>query len=322
MSSRNGVLVLGLHRSGTSVTSNVLHRLGLRTPPPADLMPATADNPTGYWESESLAAFNDVVLCLKGGSWSAIPSLDAGWADGVSSRWLRASAARAFDRVFGHEPGWFWKDPRATALLALWRPVLRPAATVIVWRDAAEVAESLRRRDGFSTEVGLAIWERTTLAMLRDAQGMRAIVGRYEDLLEDPAGWTSACADFLIDASVRVPNPPAEAAAVVDGRLRRSSETTDIAGAPAAQAAAVEHLQQTLASLGGPHDELTVGPLPPESAVTGEIMAQRCGRGLRRSIAAPAARAVLRGNRSGRLDDLTRRLAEASTRRTLAGGMA
>ena len=311
MTQSSGVLVLGVHRSGTSVTAQVLQGLGLRTPPATDLMPATSDNPTGYWESESLSVFNDLVLCSYGGSWSAIPDLPAGWAAGPESRWMRFAAARAFERVFGPEPDWLWKDPRVSVLLGLWRPVLRPAAGVLVWRDPLEVAESLRRRDGFPMEVGLAVWERTTLAVLHDAVGLPMMVGRYDALLSDPTGWTRQCADLLTSAGVTLSTSTAEAADAVDPRLRRSADTAAVRDAPGEQIRAVRRLETLLETLAGPHASFTVGSLPDPSSTTTKVMNERCsGRG--RAIAAPAARTVLRSNRTGRLDGIGRTIASAA----------
>ena len=54
-----GVFVLGMHRSGTSAVTRLISLLGLGTPPEEDLVQPTDENPKGFWESESLVAFND-----------------------------------------------------------------------------------------------------------------------------------------------------------------------------------------------------------------------------------------------------------------------
>ncbi len=82
-----GVFVLGMHRSGTSAVTRLISLLGLSLPPEEDLVQATAKNPKGYWESESLVAFNERLLgtldcdigcpVLLTPGWEHDPRLDA-----------------------------------------------------------------------------------------------------------------------------------------------------------------------------------------------------------------------------------------------------
>ncbi|HEX6900186.1 MAG TPA: hypothetical protein VF789_10750 [Thermoanaerobaculia bacterium] len=44
------VLVLGMHRSGTSVLTHLLSRMGCHAGTPESLMPGDAANVGGYWE--------------------------------------------------------------------------------------------------------------------------------------------------------------------------------------------------------------------------------------------------------------------------------
>src|SRR5690606_4349244 len=66
-SSREAIIVLGMHRSGTSAVSGVLAKLGAQAP--RSLMPPTQDNPRGYWESSELMKFHDRVLESAGHRW-------------------------------------------------------------------------------------------------------------------------------------------------------------------------------------------------------------------------------------------------------------
>ena len=44
-------VVVGMHRSGTSIVSRLLNLLGAHLGPEDDLMPPKPDNPTGFWEA-------------------------------------------------------------------------------------------------------------------------------------------------------------------------------------------------------------------------------------------------------------------------------
>lgn len=58
--SRTALVVLGMHRSGTSALIGVLGLLGADLP--QDLMPPTTANPRGYFESMKAYRLNDALL--------------------------------------------------------------------------------------------------------------------------------------------------------------------------------------------------------------------------------------------------------------------
>ena len=72
------VLVLGMHRSGTSAATRLVGFAGLPLEATTDLMPAASSNPKGFWESEGLRRCNDRLLAALGGDWSAPPQPRAG----------------------------------------------------------------------------------------------------------------------------------------------------------------------------------------------------------------------------------------------------
>ena len=57
---RNALLVLGMHRSGTSSLARVFSLLGASLP--TNVMPANYGNEAGYWEPERVVALNDQIL--------------------------------------------------------------------------------------------------------------------------------------------------------------------------------------------------------------------------------------------------------------------
>ena len=73
------VIVLGMHRAGTSAITGALAALGMALPPEQDLVRGRPDNPVHY-ESEALIALNDRILETMGGWWNAPPEVEPGWA--------------------------------------------------------------------------------------------------------------------------------------------------------------------------------------------------------------------------------------------------
>jgi hypothetical protein len=54
------VLIVGMHRSGTSAVSGMLHKLGVAVP--EDLHPADEHNERGYFEPERIINFHERLL--------------------------------------------------------------------------------------------------------------------------------------------------------------------------------------------------------------------------------------------------------------------
>src|SRR5262245_27183007 len=61
-SDRSIVVVVGMHRSGTSLLSNVLHSLGVNMADETNH--SSPANPSGFWERPSITALQEEVLTL------------------------------------------------------------------------------------------------------------------------------------------------------------------------------------------------------------------------------------------------------------------
>lgn len=193
---RPGVVVIGMHRSGTSVTTRALNRLGLTLGDAADNLAGDGSNPDGHWESRRLLAFNDKLLAAAGATWRDIP---ADLAIPTGRDW-KDEAYRVFTDRAGES--WVWKDPRLCLLLPFWREVFlalfeaEPVA-VLCLRNPLEVAASLQRRNGMPRQQALALWERYLDSALTALDGMPVLVSRYDDLLAERDPWCEAAVEFL-----------------------------------------------------------------------------------------------------------------------------
>ena len=149
------VIVIGMHRSGTSMITRMLERLGLFIGLEKD-------------ENDEALLFqrlNDWLLRQSGGAWdnpapiryllenSEIRALAAGYLRGALASpaaagylgWRRYLRQR--DIASLREP-WGWKDPRTTFTLPLWLDVFPDARIVHIRRHGVDVAQSLSRRNG------------------------------------------------------------------------------------------------------------------------------------------------------------------------------
>lgn len=231
-----GLLVLGMHRSGTSAVTRAINLLGVPLAADDALLPADEENPDGYWEPTVVIAINERLLSAVGGSWLYLPELEPGWWNrpGLSAL---AGAARELFREIHPTPAWACKDPRLTLTLPFWLAALGvDPALVVCYRHPLEVARSLERRNGLSKAAALASWEQYAREALRHAAGRPALVTRFDDLLDDPMGWSERMGAFLaatglIDpAAQRRPAGNAEPALrhhrVRDDELERDPDVT------------------------------------------------------------------------------------------------
>jgi hypothetical protein len=187
---RQTVLILGMHRSGTSAIAGVCHLLGAAAP--ARMMePATA-NPTGFWESETISGLNEVILGTGGCTWYDSLAFDPAKVSAVDRRDLLPCSTSALTREFDDAPLFLLKDPRFSLVLDLWLPTFAAmnisVAPLLALRHPAEVIASLRRRDGMPGDVAAPLWLHYTLEAERHTRDQPRAVLSYEQLMQDWRG--------------------------------------------------------------------------------------------------------------------------------------
>ena len=106
------VFVLGMHRSGTSLVTGVLHLGGVHLGPPERLMEPKAENESGFWENLDLFALNESLLSFLGGSWSKPAGLAPGWEEASELDPLYERAGEIISQHFGNGAPWAFKDPK------------------------------------------------------------------------------------------------------------------------------------------------------------------------------------------------------------------
>ena len=145
------IVVLGMHRSGTSCATKVLNLAGASFGRTIVDQPAE-DNGEIHWESAVTIWINNQVLANSGGSWESPPN-------DIKIRGIDKWRCRRFLWDFaGTEVGLF-KDPRLLLTYKLWESVLPPHVIIACIRHPLEVAKSLEKRDKMPLQTGLALWE-------------------------------------------------------------------------------------------------------------------------------------------------------------------
>ena len=151
------ILVLGMHRSGTSCLAGSLEQRGLHL---GEVYQWRPYNAKGNRENQRVMDLNDAVLAHSGGRWDDPPATLA-WTD-AHARVRDALIAGLRGESRGH---WGFKDPRTLLTLAFWRQGLDAlhadgVRMVGTFRHPLAVARSLNARDpAMSLEQGMALWQ-------------------------------------------------------------------------------------------------------------------------------------------------------------------
>ena len=182
------IVVLGMHRSGTSLLSGLLGHIGFEH---SDrLMPANFANPAGFWEPAEVVNLNNRLLVHKQRYWAdpKPPSFDT--TPSVSEELMAQEATQLIGNEIERKQSLVLKDPRLSRLLPFWRPVLKQlelnTAALISCRSPMETVASLQARDGLEVDHALALWVGHMIEAERGSRGMQRVLVTYGDLLDDP----------------------------------------------------------------------------------------------------------------------------------------
>jgi hypothetical protein len=199
-----GIIVLGSFRSGTSLVSQLLDRLGVDFGPRERLKSGDKFNPGGYFEHTDINHLNGRLVETAGRTFAE---------PGSPGTLASAADARVFDEIdlswMDRTSRWGLKDPRLCATLATWVAAGRidPARAKIVHvqREAEAVARSAVKYHGVNHYFGNSpeairrgVEEYARLAQWHvDHLHIDTFVVQYEALLAHPREVTAELARFI-----------------------------------------------------------------------------------------------------------------------------
>ncbi|MBB3949427.1 hypothetical protein [Aureimonas jatrophae] len=267
-----GVLVLGMHRSGTSALTGALDLLGI--PAAGDLLPAESYNEKGIFENRAVNLFHNRLLEALGSRWDdPMPVSNAFLATQGGERFVDELAGIIRVELLAQSPIFTVKDPRMSRFVPLWRAALdragaRPLA-VLPFRHPLEVVGSLARRDRFPRAKSLLLWLDHTLAAERETRGMRRSLVTYDGLLAD---WRGTVDRIAGDLDIRYPVERSRAESRLDSfltnELRHHAAPPAIGKATRLDQLTGESWDAILRLVGDPEDADALARL---DAVRGEI---------------------------------------------------
>ena len=181
------LLVLGMHRSGTSALTRVLNLLGCSLP--HQVMDSNPTNPAGHWEPQAIVDLNDQILEAAGSAWDDWQKLNPGWEMSPARAGFMHKAGRTLQLEYEDTSFFVLKDPRICRIAPFWLDVLNKnrivPRIVIPVRNPLEVAASLHARDGIDPSLGYLIWLRYILDAERSTRRIKRVFVSYSGLLDD-----------------------------------------------------------------------------------------------------------------------------------------
>lgn len=180
------LLVLGMHRSGTSALTRVVNLLGVDLG--TDLMEAAeGNNERGFWEHQGVVDRHDRLLADLGMRWDDPRAMPADWLQHPATRSARRDLEAILDAEFDGSPLWGVKDPRMCRLLPLWREMLEARGVRVMalhmLRHPMEIARSLERRDGMPRGRALLLWLRHQIEALAFSDGLPQSWASFDRLM-------------------------------------------------------------------------------------------------------------------------------------------
>jgi len=218
------VIVVGMHRSGTSALAGTLHANGICMGEHGDFFPPPMkENPKGFYENRRFRTINDHLLRQQDYRVKSFDPKVPPW-DAECGSIIYGQMDVVVDHYINKYTHWGWKDPRTCLTLRPWLDtVLGATQTVKVLltvRKGKDVARSMRARGNkerkeLQFEALTHSYYRSALLSLRDAKVAYHEVP-FDRLIHDTAACLSAVSDYL-----DVPLPEID---FVDRRVSQSAK--------------------------------------------------------------------------------------------------
>jgi hypothetical protein len=220
---RQAIVVLGMHRSGTSALAGTLNLLGCDIP--RQLMPPDENNPSGYFESLAIYRLNDAILASAGTAWDDWQAFNPDWLTSQRAHEFLSRATEVLIEEFGESRFFVVKDPRMCRLLPFWLGAFEVAGIdpriVLTHRNPTEVAASLEQREAWPLTYGVLLWLRHVLDAEAYSRGLPRFCTSYERVLDNWAATAMQMKETLEISFPRWSDATAEDVnAFLDGKLR------------------------------------------------------------------------------------------------------
>jgi hypothetical protein len=182
------VVVLGMHRSGTSALTRSLQLLGIDLG--QNMLPVAADNEKGFWEDADINALNVSALQSLGSDWHHLKGIDEGHVQDLKERGFVLKAAKLLQTKLADVDIFGFKDPRVAILLPFWKEVFSQCGLLVDYlfaiRHPTSVAKSLQKRNGIDIEKSYLLWLNYVVKSIEHGAEHGGIIIDYDNFMRFP----------------------------------------------------------------------------------------------------------------------------------------
>lgn len=224
------ICLTGMHRSGTSLMGNFLHRCGISMG--KELIGAARGNRFGHFEDVDFVTFHSDLLSCRGCHMFS-PAQNLEFTDNEIRRAKSLVYFRQREYV-----NWGWKDPRTTLFLSSWYKIIPDARFILLYRHPRFVIDSLLRRATdrrlkFAPWIAASAWIRYNEIIVSFCKDHRAqtILININGFNQDPTSSVRLLEDWL---DLELPFPyseifhPSELKVSLDRNIRYSIRIIDM----------------------------------------------------------------------------------------------
>lgn len=184
------VCILGMHRSGTSMTTRILNLMGVFLGESEKMVPPNKnDNEEGFWEHAEIVNIHEAILKELNSSWESTVPLPDKWWELPNIKKYKSELIQVIKEEFINCSIWGFKDPRTCIMLPLWEQIFKglniEPLFVIPIRNPIDIANSLIKRDGCSLNQGIRLWYYYMINIIDGTQGYKRIFIPYDDMIEN-----------------------------------------------------------------------------------------------------------------------------------------
>jgi hypothetical protein len=186
---KKAIIVVGMHRSGTSAISGLLNELGVFMG--QNLYgPQAGVNEKGFFENAKVVELNDLLFDELLQSWDDPLAYNFNNSYHQTYDAFYDSTIEFIESEYGNHTLWGMKDPRTSLHLPFWHKIItqlnvEPCYLMMV-RNPIEVAASLTKRDSFSLKKSTILWLNYTFSTYISCKNEKLVIIDFDKLISSP----------------------------------------------------------------------------------------------------------------------------------------
>lgn len=180
-------IILGMHRSGTSLMSQICRYMGAYLGEDNELIGASNDNLDGFFENLEISCADNNILHLLNRGWYSLKPIEIDY-NNLEVKRIIYGLKQCVLNLFEKSDVIAIKDPRIALLLPIWEQFFHDFEVEVkyiwIFRNPLEVAESLKKRNGFCKKHSLMLWINYNLSIIRFLKSRTYLLINYKDIIE------------------------------------------------------------------------------------------------------------------------------------------